>query len=207
MNVILKKYVPIVKMKNSTKHNKIKIIVLDRDGVVNQDSPFYIKTPSEWHAIAGSLDAIAKLNQAGFPVVVATNQSGVARGYFTASELENIHNKMRDDVANAGGHLDGVFVCPHGPQDDCACRKPKPGLLLQIAKHFKVVPEEMLVVGDSMRDILAARAAGCKTIVLTKTGNGEKTLAAVGIDKLKDVKIFADLATFVDDFLGAHALQ
>jgi D-glycero-D-manno-heptose 1,7-bisphosphate phosphatase len=178
----------------------LKVIVLDRDGVVNEDSPLYIKSPAEWHALPGSLPAIAKLNHAGYKVVVATNQSGVARGLFTAQELENIHQKMRDDLAEVGGYLDGVFVCPHGPQDNCLCRKPQPGLLLAIAKDFQVKPEEMLVVGDSMRDILAARAAGCQ-IVLVKTGNGQQTLMTVGETNLMDVKIFPDLATFVDVFL------
>lgn len=178
----------------------IKIIVLDRDGVVNEDSPLYIKSPDEWHAIAGSLEAITKLNCAGFKVVVATNQSGVARGYFTLQGLEKIHQKMSDDLAKVGGHLDGIFVCPHGPKDNCTCRKPQPGLLLEIAQHFQVKPEEMLVVGDSMRDILAARTAGCQ-IVLVKTGNGEKTLAMVGPENLSDVKIFVDLASFVDNLL------
>lgn len=178
----------------------IKIIVLDRDGVVNEDSPLYIKSPNEWHAIAGSLEAMAKLNHAGFKVVVATNQSGVARGLFTAQELKNIHQKMNDDLVAVGGHLDGIFVCPHGPQDNCLCRKPQPGLLLEIAERFKVQPEEMLVVGDSMRDILAARTAGCQ-IVLVKTGNGEKTLAMVGPENLADVKIFANLSEFVDNLL------
>lgn len=179
----------------------IKVIVLDRDGVINQDSPLYIKSPTEWHAIPGSLEAIAKLSQAGFKVVVATNQSGVARGYFTSQELKNIHQKMLDELASLGGQLDGIFVCPHGPQDNCLCRKPKPGLLLEIAQHFQVNPVEMLVVGDSMRDILAGQAAGCQ-VVLVETGNGKETLAEVDVKDLGDVQVFADLAACVDNLLN-----
>lgn len=167
----------------------IKLIILDRDGVVNEDSPEYIKSPTEWHAIPGSLEAIAKLNQANFKVVVATNQSGLARGYFTQETLEQIHQKMLTQIANVGGHLDGIFICPHGPQDNCDCRKPKPGLLLQIAAKFNLKPEELLLIGDSMRDLLAAKACGANAI-LVKTGNGTKTLANQQIT----VPIFDNLA-------------
>jgi D-glycero-D-manno-heptose 1,7-bisphosphate phosphatase len=170
----------------------IKIIAIDRDGVINEDSPDFIKSPTEWHPIPGSLEAIAKLNQAGFKVVVATNQSGIARKLFTAQALENIHQKMRQELAARGGHLDGIFICPHAPEDNCSCRKPKPGLLLQIISQFHIEPKEMITIGDSMRDVLAARAADCE-MVLVKTGNGEHTIAEVGIENLKDVKIFADL--------------
>jgi D-glycero-D-manno-heptose 1,7-bisphosphate phosphatase len=175
----------------------IKVIAIDRDGVINEDSPAYIKTPDEWHPIPGSLEAIAKLNHAGFKVVVATNQSGVARKLFTSQTLENIHQKMRQDLAKVRGHLDGIFVCPHGPDANCPCRKPKPGLLLQIISQFQINPKEMLAIGDSMRDVLAARAAGCKA-VLVKTGNGEKTIAEVGKENLQDVEIFANLKEAVE---------
>lgn len=155
----------------------VKIIVLDRDGVINQDSTNFIKSPDDWRAIPGSLEAIAKLNKRGYKVVVATNQSGVARGYFSQHDLDDIHRKMSQQLAQVGGHLDGIFICPHGPNDNCTCRKPKPGLLLNIAKHFAVSPGHMLAIGDSMRDLLAAKAAGCAAI-LVRTGNGEATLAA-----------------------------
>lgn len=178
----------------------IKVIAIDRDGVINEDSPAYIKSPDEWHPIPGSLEAIAKLNHAGFKVAVATNQSGIARKLFTPQTLENIHQKMRQELAKAGGHLDGIFVCPHGPNDNCPCRKPKPGLLLQIIAQFQIEPQEMLAIGDSMRDVLAARAAGCK-IVLVKTGNGEKTLAEVGKENLQDVEIFANLKEATEDLI------
>jgi D-glycero-D-manno-heptose 1,7-bisphosphate phosphatase len=159
-----------------------KIIILDRDGVVNEDSPYYIRSAAEWHAIPGSLEAIAKLNLAGYKVALATNQSGLARGYFTKERLDHIHAKMEQDLAAVGGHFDGIFICPHAPEDNCACRKPKPGLLLQIATRFNVAPKEMLAIGDSMRDLLAAHAAGCDSI-LVKTGNGLKTLSSNAANK------------------------
>lgn len=171
-----------------------KLIILDRDGVINEDSPFYIKSPDEWHAIAGSLEAIAKLQHLGYKVVVATNQSGIARNYFTLDTLDSIHKKMIAQIAAVGGNLgmNDIFVCPHGPEDNCECRKPKPGLLWQIAHQFKVKPGEMLVIGDAIRDILAAKTCGAAAI-LVKTGKGMETLKA----KI-DVPIYADLAEAVD---------
>ncbi|CAL7960682.1 D-glycero-beta-D-manno-heptose-1,7-bisphosphate 7-phosphatase [Gammaproteobacteria bacterium] len=171
-----------------------KLIVLDRDGVINEDSPFYIKSPDEWHAIPGSLEAIAKLQHSGYSVAIATNQSGIARHYFTAETLDSVHKKMIAQITVAGGHLDmnDIFVCPHRPEDNCKCRKPKPGLLLQAAHKFNVAPEEILVIGDAVRDILAAKACGAAAI-LVKTGKGMETLKAE-----IDVPIYADLAEAVD---------
>lgn len=179
---------------------KIKIIILDRDGVINYDSPDFVKTPSEWQAIPGSLEAIAKLNQAGYKVAVATNQSGIARGYFTAEILEQIHQKMQNELAKVGGHLDGIFVCPHHPDENCACRKPKPGLFLQIQKFFNCKKDEILAIGDSIRDLEAAQNFGCVTI-LVKTGNGSHTLKGINKDKNKfsEIPVFKDLAEAVDD--------
>jgi D-glycero-D-manno-heptose 1,7-bisphosphate phosphatase len=179
---------------------KTKVIVLDRDGVINEDSVAYIKSPDEWHAIPGSLAAIAKLNKANYKVVVATNQSGVARGLFSLEDLTQIHQKMQDELAKFDGHLDGIFFCSHGPADNCECRKPKPGLLLEIARHFNVTAAEMLVIGDSMRDLLAAKAASIKCI-LVKTGNGASTLSSVP-NELKSVSVFADLAAAVENILA-----
>lgn len=170
---------------------KPKIIILDRDGVINQDSDQFIKSPEEWKAIPGSLSAIAKLNRAGFTVVVATNQSGIARGYFSAETLKNIHQKMENEITAHHGKLAGIFICPHGPEDHCTCRKPKPGLLLDIAKKFNVKPEEMLSIGDSMRDILAAQACGAHAL-LVKTGKGAKTIASATNEF--NVSVFDDLA-------------
>lgn len=173
------------------------LIILDRDGVINEDSPNYIKTPDEWIPIPGSLAAIAKLNKAGHTVVVATNQSGVARGYYDLATLEKIHAKMRAALADVGGHVDGIFFCPHGPEDGCECRKPKPGLFWQIAKTFNTDFNNALTIGDSLRDIEAAQAVQCKS-VLVKTGNGQSVY-----EKLRDknILIFDDLVAVVNEFL------
>ncbi len=176
----------------------MKLVVLDRDGVINRESSAYIKTPGEWHALPGSLDAVRRLQQAGFTVVVATNQSGLARGLFDAATLEAIHAKMRAEAEAAGGRIDNIFVCPHGPADDCACRKPRPGLLLQIAERYGIELAGTPVVGDSARDLEAARRAGARPI-LVRTGNGEKTLTQGAAD---DVEVYDDLAAAVDAILG-----
>lgn len=177
---------------------KPKLIILDRDGVINQDSDQFIKSPAEWKAIPGSLSAIAKLNCTGFNVVVATNQSGIARGYFSAETLKNIHQKMEAELVAHHGKIAGIFICPHGPEDNCTCRKPKPGLLLEIAKKFNVKPEEMLSIGDSMRDILAAKACGAHAI-LVKTGKGAKTISSATNEF--NVPVFDDLAAAVEAIL------
>lgn len=180
------------------------LIILDRDGVINYDSDAFIKTPAEWIPIPGSLEAIAKLNHAGHTVVVATNQSGIARGLYTESDLAAIHEKMRTQLAAVGGHIDGIFYCPHGPDDGCACRKPKPGLLLQIAAQFQVDWKEALSVGDAARDIAAAQSVGCPA-ALVKTGKGLQTLAANAIDA--DVPVFEDLADVVQRYSGFSKLN
>ncbi len=152
----------------------MKLIILDRDGVINHDSDAYIKTPDEWQALPGSLEAIARLTQAGWRVVVATNQSGVARGLITTSALTNIHTKMRQEVAAAGGRIDAIFACPHGPDEGCQCRKPLPGLFHDIAYRYDTSLAGVPAVGDSLRDIQASQATGClQWLVLT--GNGQKT--------------------------------
>lgn len=143
-----------------------KIIILDRDGIINFDSLEYIKSPDEWHAIPGSLEAIAQLNRAGFHVVVATNQSGIGRGYYDVAMLDLIHEKMFAELAAVGGHIDEVFFCPHLPSDNCECRKPKPGLLFQIQKKYAVDLKNVFFLGDKLSDIQAARAAGCKPLLL-----------------------------------------
>lgn len=153
------------------------IIILDRDGVINADSPDFIKSPAEWLAIPGSLAAIALFNRNGHRVVVASNQSGVTRGYFSVADLLAIHHKMQTAVTQAGGHLDGVYFCPHRSEDHCPCRKPGSGMLQQIASDFAVdLTREGLLIGDSLRDIQAAQTVGCKAI-LVKTGKGSQTLA------------------------------
>lgn len=177
----------------------MKLIILDRDGVINHDSPNYIKTPAEWIAIPGSLAAIAQLNRAGYQVVIATNQSGLARGLYNEVMLQQIHQKMFDELAQYGGVIDHIFYCPHGPDDHCACRKPKPGLLHQIAAHYQIDLTGVPFVGDSMRDIEAARAAACQPILVC-TGNGAK----IAYKLAAECPVFDDLAAAVKDLLATE---
>ncbi len=150
-------------------------VLLDRDGVINHDSDDFIKSPEQWLPIEGSLEAIALFNQHGYKVVVITNQSGLARGLFDAATLESIHAKMRTMVEQKGGTIDAIYFCPHGPNDDCTCRKPKPGLLEAFAKDNHVKLSGIAVIGDSLRDVQAAQAVGASPI-LVKTGKGRQTL-------------------------------
>ena len=154
----------------------MKLIILDRDGVINQDSDAFVKSPDEWIALPGSLQAIARLTQAGWKVVVATNQSGLARGLFDMDTLNAIHAKMRRELAAAGGSIDAVFLCPHGPDDNCVCRKPLPGMFEQIGARYDADLNDVPAVGDSLRDLQASSAAGCAPW-LVLTGNGAKTQA------------------------------
>lgn len=148
--------------------------MLDRDGVINDDSIDFIKNPDEWQPIAGSLEAIAQLNRHGFDVAVVTNQSGLARGLLDETTLGQIHDKMTDCVREQGGRLAGIYYCPHGPDSLCDCRKPRPGLLQQFAEEHQANLTETYVVGDSLRDLQAAEAVGAKPI-LVLTGKGELT--------------------------------
>jgi len=158
----------------------MKLVILDRDGVINLDSDQYIKSPEEWKPIAGSLEAIARFTQAGFRVVVATNQSGLGRGLFDMATLNAMHDKMHKAVNQLGGRIDAVFFCPHAHDAGCACRKPKPGMLLEIAARFNLALAGVPVIGDSLRDLQAASAAGARP-VLVLTGKGEQTLKAGGL--------------------------
>ena len=158
-------------------HRPQKLIVLDRDGVINFDSEHFIKSPEEWRPIPGSLEAIARLNQAGYRVVVATNQSGVGRGLFGMTTLTAIHEKMFKALSQVGGRIDAVFYCPHAANSNCECRKPKPGMMLEIGERFGVDLSTVPVIGDSLRDLQAAHAVGARPI-LVLTGKGEKTHAA-----------------------------
>jgi D-glycero-D-manno-heptose 1,7-bisphosphate phosphatase len=158
----------------------MKLVILDRDGVINLDSDQYIKSPEEWTPIAGSLEAIARFTQAGFHVVVATNQSGMGRGMFDMATLNAMHEKMHKAVSELGGRIDAVFFCPHAQDAGCACRKPKPGMLLEIAARFNVALADVPAIGDSLRDLQAASAAGARP-VLVLTGKGAQTLKAGGL--------------------------
>ncbi len=179
----------------------MKLLILDRDGVINEDSDAYIKTLDEWIPIPGSIAAIARLSRAGWTVAVATNQSGLARGYYDEATLDAMHARLRELVAAAGGEVGLIVHCPHGPDDGCACRKPLPGLLQQIAAHYGVALDGVWFVGDSPGDISAARAVACQP-VLVRSGKGERTLAR-GLPE--GVKIFDNLAAVAAHLLAEEA--
>ncbi len=171
-----------------------RLIILDRDGVINQDSDAFIKSPEEFVPIPGSLEAIARLSQNGWRVVVATNQSGIARGLFDLEMLSRIHAKLHAQVEALGGTIEAILYCPHGPDDGCSCRKPKPGLFLEIAERLQTSLATVPAVGDSLRDLQAAQAVGARPI-LVRTGKGLRTLdKGVG---LEDIPVFDDLASVV----------
>jgi len=168
------------------------LIVLDRDGVINKDSAEFVKSVDEWQALPGSIAAIAALSRAGFQVAVASNQSGLARGLFDREALDAMHHKLQALVEAEGGHIRCIVFCPHGPDDDCDCRKPKPGLLLQIAEHYELELDGVPVIGDSLRDLQAAATVGARPI-LVRTGNGRKTEQQLGV-QFENVDVFDDLA-------------
>ena len=169
----------------------MKLVVLDRDGTINHDSDQYIKSPSEWKPIPGSLEAIARLTQRGWRCVVATNQSGIARGLFDMATLNAIHTEMHRAVAQAGGRIDAIFFCPHAADSNCECRKPKPGLLREIASRFDIELKSVPMIGDSLRDVEAAAAAGAQPY-LVLTGKGRQTRDAGGLPR--GTEVVADLA-------------
>lgn len=172
----------------------MKLVILDRDGVINHDSDNYIKGPDEWRPIPGSLEAIARLNHAGYHVILATNQSGVGRGLFEVSTLNAIHDKMHRALAQIGGRIDAIFYCPHSQEANCECRKPRAGLLEEIARRFNVDLNGVPNIGDSLRDLQAAAAVGAAP-VLVLTGKGEKTQRDGELPK--GTQIYADLAEAV----------
>ncbi|WER46508.1 D-glycero-beta-D-manno-heptose 1,7-bisphosphate 7-phosphatase [Cupriavidus sp. WKF15] len=170
-----------------------KFVILDRDGVINLDSDQFVKSADEWVPIEGSLEAIAAMNQAGYRVVVASNQSGIGRGLFEMSALNAMHEKMYKALANLGGRVDAVFFCPHTAADACDCRKPKPGLLDQIGERFGIELKGVPIVGDSLRDLEAGVAVGC-TPHLVLTGKGRKTLDKGGLPP--GTRVHDDLRAF-----------
>jgi D-glycero-D-manno-heptose 1,7-bisphosphate phosphatase len=176
----------------------MKLVILDRDGVINFDSDAYIKRPEEWKAIPGSLEAIALLTQAGYHVAVATNQAGVGRGLFEMATLNAIHDKMHRAVGLAGGRIDAVFYCPHAQEMDCSCRKPKPGLLEEISRRFGASLAGVPSIGDSLRDLQAAAAVGAQP-VLVLTGKGAKTRRDGGLPA--GTLVHSDLAAAVKSII------
>jgi D-glycero-D-manno-heptose 1,7-bisphosphate phosphatase len=172
----------------------MKLIILDRDGVINYDSDQFIKSPEEWKPLPGSLEAIARLTQAGYRVVVATNQSGIGRGLFDMPTLNAIHDKMHKACAQVGGRIDAVFFCPHAADADCNCRKPKSGMIEEIAERYGMDLQGVPSVGDSLRDLDASARLGAQP-VLTLTGKGQKTQAKGGLPP--GTLVYPDLAAFV----------
>ncbi len=173
----------------------MKLIILDRDGVINQDSDHFIKSVGEWKPIPGSLDAIARLTQSGYKIAVVTNQSGVGRGLFDMATLNAIHIKMCKAAQEAGGRIDAIFYCPHAADVNCTCRKPLPGMHREVAQRFGVSLKTVPVVGDALRDLQAAHAAGAQP-VLVRTGKGEKTLKENALPE--GTVVYQDLAAFVN---------
>ena len=201
-----------------------RLIILDRDGVINQDSDDYIKSVAEFIPIPGSLEAIAQLCQAGYSVMVATNQSGIARQLFTLETLEAMHKKLQLLLAPLGGKIEQFYYCPHGPDEQCTCRKPKPGMIIQIAHDFFSAEgsfqaegslkaegslSDVYVIGDSLRDLEAGRTAGAR-VALVKTGKGMRSLEKIRQDNLSEyaqLPVFTDLADFTQQLLGSNTLN
>jgi D-glycero-D-manno-heptose 1,7-bisphosphate phosphatase len=180
----------------------LKLIILDRDGVINYDSDAFIKSPDEWIPLPGSLQAMARLYQAGWTVVLASNQSGLGRGLFDMAALTSIHARMRRELGAVGGVIDSIFICPHHPDDGCTCRKPQPGLFEQIAQRYDVDLRGVPAVGDTLRDLQACAAMGCAPW-LVKSGKGLNTLAKGGLPQ--GTQIANDLAAVADALLGPQA--
>ena len=178
----------------------MQLVILDRDGVINHDSDHFVKSPAEWNAIPGSLEAIARLNQAGYKVVVATNQSGIGRGLFDMDTLNAIHEKMHRAAQAVGGRIDAIFYCPHAADANCDCRKPKPGMFTRIGACFNTDLQGIFAVGDSLRDLEAAAAAGASPLlVLTGKGNETRDKETLPAGTL----VFADLSQAVDHLLAS----
>ena len=178
-----------------------KMVILDRDGVINHRQQEDATTVDAWDPISGSIEAISRLKKAGYLVTIASNHTGVSRGYYSEEDLQQMHNKMQRMLSSRGASVDGIFYCPHGPEDNCICRKPKPGLLHRIARRFDVDLSVTPLVGDNIGDIQAARIANARP-VLVRTGNGEYTMQHY--PEALDVPVYDDLAHFVRETLRRH---
>jgi len=176
------------------------LIILDRDGVINYDSADYIKSADEWIPIPGSIEAISRLSQNGYRIIIVSNQSGISRKKFTIDDLNGIHQKMIMHLGQYGGSIEAIVFCPHGPRQGCDCRKPKPGMLFDVANRLRISLKDIYFVGDSQRDLDAAQAAGAKP-VLVRTGNGALLDDSGSVPV--DVPVYTDLAEFVDTLLNA----
>jgi len=178
----------------------LKLVILDRDGTINEDRDDFVKSADEWLPLPGALEAIARLNQAGWHAVVATNQSGIGRGLFDMSALNAMHTKMNLQLHKLGGRIDAVFFCPHTPQEGCTCRKPLPGLFLQIGERYGVELAGVPFVGDSLRDLQAGVAAGCEPHFVRSGKGGRLDDAAISrlVEQVPGVRVHADLAAFAE---------
>jgi len=181
----------------------MKLVILDRDGVINRDTGDFIRSAEQWQPLPGSIEALVALHKAGYTVAVATNQSGLARGHFDLDDLEAMHAKLTELVERGGGSLSAIFYCPHGPDDGCKCRKPRPGLIDAIEAEFNTSAAGVPFIGDTLRDLQAGAAKDCE-LVLVKTGNGERTLSQLDLDEQGQyslqglpVRVFDDLAAAV----------
>lgn len=179
--------------------SRTRLVILDRDGVINRDRRDYVKTPDEWIPLPGAVEAIVKLSLSGFTIAVATNQSGIGRGFYSLDTLSDMHDKMIQLVEQEGGAISDIRYCPHRPDEQCNCRKPLPAMLQQIMQHFEVEdPSQVWMVGDSLRDLQAGEAAGTK-LALVLTGNGKSTQRQLEIPGAPDgVEIFSSLKAFAD---------
>ncbi len=178
----------------------MQLVILDRDGVINKESADFIKSPDEWQALPGSLEAISRLTHADYRIVIATNQSGIARGLFDMETLNAVHDRMHKELESVGGHIEAIFFCPHGPNDGCGCRKPAPGLFTDIAARLRIPLDGVPVVGDRLADLTVARSVGARPM-LVRTGHGRETEAAG--TGLNNVEIFDDLAAASQAMLNA----
>jgi len=185
----------------------MKLCILDRDGTINEDSLEYIKSPEEWQPLPGALEAIARLNHAGWHVVVASNQSGLGRGLFDVATLNAMHAKMHTMLAAVGGRVDAVFYCPHAPDEKCRCRKPEPGLFEQIGERYGVDLKNVPAVGDTARDVLAAVAVGCEAHMVL-TGKGAAWRGRSLPDSFPPhTQVHADLAAFADFVIARQSTR
>jgi D-glycero-D-manno-heptose 1,7-bisphosphate phosphatase len=185
----------------------LKLVILDRDGTINRASDEFVKSPEEWQPLSGSLEAISRLNHAGFHVVLATNQSGLGRGLFDMAALNAVHSHMVKMVAAAGGRIDAIFYCPHAPDEGCTCRKPAPGLLHQIQERYGIDLRGVPYVGDSLRDMQAAHAAGCAPHLVLTGRHPDIQGQALPATFPAQTQVHANLSAFVDHLLGETSLS
>jgi D-glycero-D-manno-heptose 1,7-bisphosphate phosphatase len=174
------------------------LLIVDRDGVINEDSESYIKSPAEWIPVPGSPEALAKATQAGFRIVVVSNQAGLAHGLFNMDTLNEIHAKMIKELKRYGGEIEAIFFCPHAPEADCQCRKPRPGMLKEIGSRLRMSLEDVPFIGDKISDVQAARAVQARPI-LVRTGYGQMT---VDTEDVFGIEIYANLAAAIDDLVA-----